>query len=683
MVSAASAEALHTSGHKIFDANNNEVYIRGIGRAGDIDSITGNWGGEGEAIFSYSYKWRTLTDLTSRIDQTFQCMRDVWHVNAIRAFVDVNWWWQDTINPSQAYGQGPNQLLSNRAYWELVLQRAQQAGIYVIFCPAQVFDFYTAESYGNSGGQPTALTAEGSAYMATIDPNEMQAWRLWWTSVVNRLGQYPNVIWDLWNEPDSPTVKANYFNYMIEMYKTIRGLGNNNLILVQWHQCVVPNYSDELTWIPDFQTQLTSAIGTTPVNVVYSTHAYRYHWNYNWKVSYTDLLAQFQTQNMIGCTRSGGIDVPVLISETGVGLDLTETALSDELTWWASLLNVCNDLDIGIVGYYWTPHLGWSPDEAFVEGAWAAGQASPTPTTAGQLFIDAASSTYVTLSVSIQSPENKTYNIKNVPLSFTANRLTRKISYSLDGTSNIAISSNTTLVGLSEGTHSITVHAEDYYGNTSSSNPIYFSVDTIPPNLKILSPENKTYATSLVPLSFTVDESTSLTTYSLDGQTSVAVTGNATLFGLADGSHSIVVYANDLAGNIGSSGTIQFTVDTTPPRILILSPQNITYETSDVSLNFTVNEPVSQITYNLDEQGTVNISGNTTLTALPAGLHHIVVYANDTVGNLGRSVVVDFRVAQKTAAFPTWGIIIIAAVVVGLAFLIYIMKLKKTRDKST
>jgi hypothetical protein len=690
---SASTEALHTVGHKIFDADNNEVYLRGLGHAGGADSITGNWGGEGEAVFSYGYKWRTLADLPTRMDQTFQCMRDVWHVNTIREFDTVNWWWEDTVNPYQAYGEGPNQIMSNRDYWDLLLQRAQAAGIYVIFTPFTFFDYYTTESSG-SGGIPTALTSQGAAYMATINSTgEMQAWSTWWTSVADRLKQYPNVIFDLWNEPDSPANKTAYFNYMIEAYEAIRATGCQNIILMQWRQGVVPNWQEEMTWIPDFQNQITAELGHAPTNIVYSVHAYRYVWNHNWETSYGSLLAQLQSQNMIGCTRSGGVDVPVAIPEMGIGLDLTGTALNNELEWWASILRACKTLDISVVGYYWTQHVGWTPDQAFVEGTWATGQQSPTPTIAGQLFIDTALETTVTLSVSLQSPENKTYTVNDVPLSCTTNMPTRDISYSLDGASNITISGNTTLIDLSEGTHSIIVYAEDYFGNTSSSTKVYFTVDTIPPipidttppNLKLLSPENKTYATSLVPLTFTVNESTSQITYSIDGQTNVAITGNSTLSGLTDSSHSIVVYANDLNGNTGSSNPIQFTVDTTPPRIAILSPQNITYEASDVPLNFTVNEPVLQIAYNLDEHGIVNISGNTSLAALPAGLHQIVVYANDTVGNFGSSETVDFSIAQKTEpqAFPTWGIIAIVAAVVGLSFLLYFTKLKKTKINIT
>lgn len=76
-------------------------------------------------------------------------------------------------------------------------------------------------------------------------------------------------------------------------------------------------------------------------------------------------------------------------------------------------------------------------------------------------------------------------------------------------------------------------------------------------------------------------------------------------------------------------------IDTTPPTISILSPQNTTYSTTDVPLTFTVNETTNWIGYSLDGQANVTITGNTTLTVLSNGPHHLKVYANDTYGNIG------------------------------------------------
>ncbi|MGB9671560.1 MAG: PKD domain-containing protein, partial [Candidatus Norongarragalinales archaeon] len=97
-------------------------------------------------------------------------------------------------------------------------------------------------------------------------------------------------------------------------------------------------------------------------------------------------------------------------------------------------------------------------------------------------------------------------------------------------------------------------------------------------------------------------------------------------------------------------------LDTMPPEISIISPQNITYTTTSVPLTFTVNEPVSWIGYSLDEQANVTITGNTTLINLAEGSHSIVVYARDTSGNTGASSKVYFSVClpKRPNADFTW-----------------------------
>lgn len=101
--------------------------------------------------------------------------------------------------------------------------------------------------------------------------------------------------------------------------------------------------------------------------------------------------------------------------------------------------------------------------------------------------------------VSVLSPENRTYQHNDVPLIITVSKPVSWMSYSLDGQMNVTLNSNTTLVGLSEGSHSIIVYAYETDGNISRSEKVYFTIDTKPPNVQILSPENKTYTLELLP----------------------------------------------------------------------------------------------------------------------------------------------------------------------------------------
>lgn len=198
--------------------------------------------------------------------------------------------------------------------------------------------------------------------------------------------------------------------------------------------------------------------------------------------------------------------------------------------------------------------------------------------------------------------------------------------------------------------------------------------DAMPPTISILSPKNKRYAVTDVPLAFTVSELTLWMGYSLDGQANVTIAGNTTLTGLYYGTHNIVVYAKDSAGNIGSSGMVYFAIGTLP-SISILSPENKTYDTTDIPLTFTVTETVSWIGYSLDGQANVTITGNKTITGLPYGSHSLVVYAIDIAGNPGTSETIYFRIkTQQSEPFATWVVAAVVAIIVIIAVAAVVIK---------
>jgi len=193
---------------------------------------------------------------------------------------------------------------------------------------------------------------------------------------------------------------------------------------------------------------------------------------------------------------------------------------------------------------------------------------------------------YTKPEISISSLQNKTYNASSLPLNFTVSyrypiASNASVCYSLDGKDNITIFSgnesskesseriltpyNLEIDNLSDGLHNLTVYAEItylYYGLSSDFSLIQFTIDTSPPTISGLSIVNKTYNLQTIPLSFNVDENASWVAYNLDNQGNVTIQGNMTLTGLSDGSHSIVVYANDTVGNMGKSDTVFFTVNT-------------------------------------------------------------------------------------------------------------------------
>jgi len=73
-------------------------------------------------------------------------------------------------------------------------------------------------------------------------------------------------------------------------------------------------------------------------------------------------------------------------------------------------------------------------------------------------------------------------------LNFTVNESVSQINYCLDGHENVAVAGNTTLTGLSNGEHSLTVYATDEAGNAGASETITFSIDVPFPTTMVIAP---------------------------------------------------------------------------------------------------------------------------------------------------------------------------------------------------
>ena len=206
--------------------------------------------------------------------------------------------------------------------------------------------------------------------------------------------------------------------------------------------------------------------------------------------------------------------------------------------------------------------------------------------------------------------------------------------------------------------------------------------DITPPKITVLSPENKIYTTSNVPLVCAVDKSTIWMAYQIDNGRNVTITGNTTIT-LSDGKHNMTVYAADSNYNNGASNTVYFSnfaVDTVPINLTVTSIQNITYASKDVPLSFTVGKEVSWTGYSLDGQANQTVQPNTTLTGLSYGSHVLTVYAQDSIGLVEASTI-NFAIADKAVPeLPNTLIIVLA--LVSIAVVSVIIRNKHVPNKS-
>jgi N-acetylneuraminic acid mutarotase len=119
-----------------------------------------------------------------------------------------------------------------------------------------------------------------------------------------------------------------------------------------------------------------------------------------------------------------------------------------------------------------------------------------------------------------------------------------------------------------------------------------------------------------------------------------------------------------------------YLLETTLPKISVLSPLNQTYMNSSVSLLFTVNKTIDWAGYSVDGKDNVTITGNTILSGLSNGVHNVTVYARDEFGNTGASEMVWFNIAEVSPSPTTLVAVAVGMVIAifGFGFVFYLEK---------
>jgi hypothetical protein len=199
------------------------------------------------------------------------------------------------------------------------------------------------------------------------------------------------------------------------------------------------------------------------------------------------------------------------------------------------------------------------------------------------------------------------------------------------------------VVGLileSSGEHMVEVRVTDQAGNVGRDRSS-FVVDTTPPYLEIMTPEEGELISSTIELTWAVEDTITWIVrlqMSIDGDEWTDVSGGSTVLDIpTDGHHDIVMMAEDAAGNIALAGT-NITADFTPPLLTILSPSNgeILGESTFV-ISWSSNDSTSGIESLAFHTGTEEWQDATGLdsimTSLIDGEQTVSVRATDRAGN--------------------------------------------------
>jgi len=170
--------------------------------------------------------------------------------------------------------------------------------------------------------------------------------------------------------------------------------------------------------------------------------------------------------------------------------------------------------------------------------------------------------------------------------------------------------------------------------------------DMLPPNIFIESPLNQTYGVSSLDFNVSLDDDGSWCAYSLNDTANVTMDQfndtafNYTYAGFSDSYYNITFSCNDSVGNMNSSQYTYFTIDTTNPFLTLVEPQNTSYNTDNLWINFSVYDLTLDSCWYTNNSGINNYTlascQNTTYLAIQ-GSTTIIVYANDSLGRLNSS----------------------------------------------
>lgn len=181
---------------------------------------------------------------------------------------------------------------------------------------------------------------------------------------------------------------------------------------------------------------------------------------------------------------------------------------------------------------------------------------------------------------------NYTFSSRNLTINgdvFWAGNIEILLNYSIDGLENHTlpikltcpypdhilplayINGSAILPLFPVGNHNITVYGkwtatfDDHDEVELAQATLNFTIRA--PVIKVFSPQNTGYPSKDLPVNFTANQLVSWAGYCLDNQNNVTLTENYTLTSLTYGNHTLTVYANDTAGIMGASQTINFNIE--------------------------------------------------------------------------------------------------------------------------
>ncbi len=342
-IDSTSISPLHIDGRYVKDSSNQIVQLKGVDFTRFIDTPYGDWiQPNGQIVWA---NWNP-SNAASNLDAMSS-----WGVKSVRTLSTAEWWKNNVGNHRQIIKD-----------W---IQLAASRGIYVTYC------FW--RSTGSSQQNPLPYPPYNNGDDNTIISSTNDFVNLW-ISVASELKDYPNVIFELWNEPNgNADAQASWFNVTQQCITAIRGTGATNLIVVQWGYCAgvdmagFSSYNSgnrvgslyHVDWINQFPLNDPSG------NILYSTHLYRnsfYDSSQGYKQMGSQGWVNYTSNDLEWALNITGVSSnskALWIGEIGPNQWNTEDIVN-EYGWYDGCLAILNQNGIGYAAWEWWPAGAWT-----------------------------------------------------------------------------------------------------------------------------------------------------------------------------------------------------------------------------------------------------------------------------------------------------------------------------------
>ncbi len=368
------APLLHVDGPFLKDPSGKKIILRGINHHGFLDVPDGAWDSPGAPLYSGMGHWDP--DVVKKTLEQYHQLG----FNVVRFHTIVDWWknnpktYQDSYR-NVTYPETYRQMMEDTVKW------AGERGLYVIF------DFFALKNVGGQqSGQESLPWPPGGRFPDVVKDRE--EFESLWVSAAQLLGRYPNVLFELYNEPHGDAkAEEDWFQFVKEVLLQIRAV-TPNPVIVQW---------DYMCWVNlDYPPPQNSAstldwIGKHPLNdpnLIYGTHLYRNSGNGGpgtahrsgpplvnlWE--HSDIEKALTLALLPDVAQK--LQKPLLVTEVGAYLANGGEDKAHELAWFKNTLSILNGWGIGYVGW------GWADDRQIAHGILHDGK----PNEAGKVLLD-------------------------------------------------------------------------------------------------------------------------------------------------------------------------------------------------------------------------------------------------------------------------------------------------------